>query len=275
MQTKLSRFTDNLVRLAKKSFDGEKPALDKGGDGYSDWVTVSIYGLKQYLGHTYRVLMDVLTEMPGIIKQLELTLPNLPNFSTVSNNIEEIKYRKCDNMLKNSTNYQKEGEVQAVDTSGFDRTNHSKRYRKKTDYTFKALKTSLLIDCKTNKILDVTLSPTRPHDTRMMKTHFKKSKEKINILTADKAYDSKPLREKLKLENIRPVIKHREFDSLDKAHNARIDDDVYNKRSNAESVFSSLKRRYGDKLHSKKLKNQIKEIQIKCIVKNIADTIKN
>jgi len=42
------------------------------------------------------------------------------------------------------------------------------------------------------------------------------------------------------------VIKHREFSSLDRAHNARLDEDLYVQRSQVETVFSVLKRRFGE-----------------------------
>jgi IS5 family transposase len=46
---------------------------------------------------------------------------------------------------------------------------------------------------------------------------------------ADKGYDWIDLRSKLRSNGVRPVIKHREFDSLDAAYNARLDDDVYHR----------------------------------------------
>jgi IS5 family transposase len=54
---------------------------------------------------------------------------------------------------------------------------------------------------------------------------------------ADKGYDWSDLRSKLRSNGVRPVIKHREFDSLDAAYNARLDDDVYHRRSVVKTVF--------------------------------------
>ncbi len=44
---------------------------------------------------------------------------------------------------------------------------------------------------------------------------------------------------------IRPLIKHREFSSLRKAWNARLDSKLYGQRSQSETVNSRLKRKYG------------------------------
>jgi IS5 family transposase len=44
---------------------------------------------------------------------------------------------------------------------------------------------------------------------------------------------------------VRPLIKHREFTSLDKAHNPRLDEEMYGQRAMSESVFSMIKQRSG------------------------------
>ncbi|MFB6282703.1 MAG: IS5 family transposase [Halobacteria archaeon] len=193
----------------------------------------------------------------------------------MSNSIQNIKTTSCRKTLEFSIKYQEKGEIQATVASGFDRVRFSNKYRKRTGYKFKALKISLLVDCKTNQILDLSISTKQPHDTKVAENLLKYNLEKINILTADKGYDSSKLRKELRINNIRPVIKHREFSILDKDHNARIDNEVYHQRSNVESVFSSLKQRYNDRLLSKKWYNQYKEIVVKCAVKNIEDSIKN
>jgi len=46
--------------------------------------------------------------------------------------------------------------------------------------------------------------------------------------------------------NVRPVITHCVFDSLDRAHNARFDDEFYHRGSVVDPVFRVLKQRYGD-----------------------------
>ena len=73
---------------------------------------------------------------------------------------------------------------------------------------------------------------------------------------------------------MRPVIKHREFSSIDAAHNARIDDDTYHRRSVVESVFASLRWRFDDTLRSRTWSGQFRELVLKAAVKNIEDAIK-
>lgn len=60
---------------------------------------------------------------------------------------------------------------------------------------------------------------------------------KLETVVADKGYDWDALRQGFRNANVRPVIKHREFYPLDKAHNARHDEDTYHRRSLIEAIF--------------------------------------
>lgn len=71
----------------------------------------------------------------------------------------------------------------------------------------------------------------------------------------------------------RPAIKHREFDSLDRAYNTRLDDDTYHRRTVIESVFTTLKQRYGDRLKARTRYGQFRELALKAAVKNVEDGI--
>jgi IS5 family transposase len=61
-------------------------------------------------------------------------------------------------------------------------------------------------------------------------------------LVFDKGYGWMELREKLREECVKPLIKHREFRSIDHAHNARIDGPCYHQRVMCEAAFSTIKR---------------------------------
>ena len=56
-------------------------------------------------------------------------------------------------------------------------------------------------------------------------------RQRLLSLAADKGYDDMIFREELRAEGVRPLIKHRVSPRYDYAHNARIDDDLYNQRS--------------------------------------------
>jgi hypothetical protein len=56
------------------------------------------------------------------------------------------------------------GNVQPTGATAVDRVQASQHYDKRTDYTFEALKTTLLVDCEPSAILDIHCSMTQPHD---------------------------------------------------------------------------------------------------------------
>ena len=68
---------------------------------------------------------------------------------------------------------------------------------------------------------------------------------------------------------IRPIIKHREFKPIDKAHNARLDKKLYGQRAKNETVNSSVKRKYGDSVYSREWRNQFKEIYMMAVLHNV------
>jgi IS5 family transposase len=82
-------------------------------------------------------------------------------------------------------------------------------------------------------------------------------------------YDWMDLREKLREQGVRPLIKHRIFQPIDHAHNARVDGPRYRQRSMCETVFSSIKRSHGDAVRARTWYREFRELVVKCVVHNI------
>ena len=97
----------------------------------------------------------------------------------------------------------------------------------------------------------------------------KRNLDKLNILTDDKGYDWWLLRQRLRAEGIKPVIKHREFGWHGIATNLLQDDTIYHQRSNAESIFFALRRKYGEIVRARTWFGQFRELVLKCAVRNI------
>jgi hypothetical protein len=139
--TKTARFAKTVVSFAQKAVAGQPaPAYRPGEDGYADWVILAIQGLKEYLSHDYRKLMDVLREMPRVAKLLELTPEMLPHISTVCARKQAVPMKRWGAMLNSSVDLFDLGDVQAIDATGVDRVQASQHYAKRTDYTFEAVK---------------------------------------------------------------------------------------------------------------------------------------
>ncbi|MDL0122139.1 IS5 family transposase [Halobacterium salinarum] len=270
MQTKLARFTREVVALAQKAVVGNaKPAVQRGTGGYADWVIVSIHGLKTYLDLPYRRLLDVLHEMPRIARILGLERSQLPDFTTVCARMQTLKMPLWRTFLRLSAELHDTGEIQAIDATGMDRIAASQHYAKRTNYTFRAVKTTALIDCETGAILDIHCSMTQPHDSQVAWQLLTRNLDKLSILTADKGYDWELLRHKLRSEGVKPVIKYREFGWHGVANNVLLDDTIYHQRSNIEATFFALRRKYGEIVRARTWYGQFRELVLKCTVRNI------
>ncbi|SNR57785.1 Transposase and inactivated derivatives, IS5 family [Halorubrum vacuolatum] len=161
------------------------------------------------------------------------------------------------------------GEIRAIDATGMDRISASQHYAKRTNYTFRAIKTTVLVDCVTGVILDIICSMKQPHDSQIGWQLLKRNLDKVHVLTADKGCDWWLLRQKFLSEGVRPVIKHREFGWNSVAGNILIDDTTYHQRSNVESTFFALWRKYGETVRSRTWFGRFRELVLKCAVRNI------
>ncbi len=272
--SKLARFTDRCVALSQKAVgsDENKP-VRKGEGGYADWVIVALHGLREYLDLPYRRFLDILREMPDIVEKLGLTVEELPDFTTVCARKQELKMRVWRVLLRLSVNLFDTGEIQAIDSTSLAHRSSSHNYAKRVKGTFESVKTTLLVDCSTRAILDVHCSMNLPHDTQIAWQVLTRNLDRLGTVVADKGFDWDKLRHKLRKEGIRPVIKHREFYSLDAAHNARIDDETYHQRSIAESIFFALRKRFGATVKARTWFGQFREIVLKAAVRNIEQSL--
>jgi len=167
------------------------------------------------------------------------------------------------------------GDVQAIDATGVDRVLASQHYAKRTDYTFEAVKTTLLVDCETSAILDIHCSMKQPHDTQVGWQVLTRNLEKLTAVAADKGYDWEQIRTRLRAEAVKPLIPQRDPGFRDWARNLLIRDRAYNQRSNAESVFFGLRRRYGNTLWARAWFGQFRELVMKSAVRNIGRVIED
>jgi len=185
--TKTVRFAKIVVSFAQKTVAGQ-PALAyrPGEKGYADWVILAIQGLKEDLSHDYRKLGDVLRERPRVANSLVLTAKTLPHFSTVCARKQEIPLKRWRAMLNLSVDLSELGDVQAIDATGVYRIQASEHYVKRTDYTFEAMKTTLLVGCVTCAILDIHCSMKQPHNTQVGWQVLVRNLDALSTLAADK-----------------------------------------------------------------------------------------
>jgi len=109
----------------------------------------------------------------------------------------------------------------AIDATFFDRKNASKHYCRRTNYRVRTLKATALLDTEGQAILDVHCTTEKRYDTQLGWQVARRNAGDLASLAADKGYDWIDLREKLREEGVRPLIKHRKFQSIDHARCAR------------------------------------------------------
>jgi IS5 family transposase len=216
---------------------------------------------------TYRTLLDELIEMPRIRKAINLT--ELPTPSTLCKAFDRLDMAVWRVLLNLSVTLLPTNGVVGIDASGFDRSHASKHYTKRTKLTIQQLKVTLLVDTRSNAIIDLHVTTTRKHDSQIAPSLIKRKTGEIAVLLGDKGYDDQKVRAIAHEEDVRPIIKHREFSSLHKAWNARLDADLYGQRSQNETVNSRLKRKYGAFVRSRHWWKQFRELTIACLIHNV------
>ena len=216
---------------------------------------------------TYRTLLDELIEMPRIRRAINLE--ELPSPSTLCKAFNRLDMAVWRVLLNLSVTLLPTNGIVGIDASGFDCSHASKHYTKRAKLTIQQLKVTLLVDTSVNAILDIYATTTRKHDTQIAPSLIKRNTNNVAVLLGDKGYDDQKIRALAREKNIRPLIKHREFSSLHKAWNTRLDADLYGQRSQNETVNSSLKRKYGAFVRSRRWWKQFRELTIACLIHNI------
>ena len=231
--------------------DPDAPAVADGDGGHAEWVKIGLILFQEEVNKPLRQFEDYLNEMPGILDVFDLE--KSPDHTSVSNWNKEFSMRQLRRLLRETAEQAGLSGQASIDASGFQRDQTSSHYRKRADYSFRAMKTT-----------------RKSYDGHIGLQVFRRNAEDLRELLADKMYSWQPLRGTCRARATRPVIKHKELSSLKKAHNARINDDVYNQRSMSETVFAMLKTDNGGSLRSRSWHGQFRELTRKCILHNLS-----
>jgi IS5 family transposase len=262
----------DLLRFVERTFELAQQVIARYSSKYSKRrytrpQHVVLLCLKVKKTTTYRDLVDELIEMPRI--RDALNLDSIPAPSTLCKAFDRLEMAVWRVLLRVSLVGLPLDGVTGIDASGFERAHASAHYTKRTNLTIQQLKTTLLVDTATNAVLDIHVTTTRKHDTQIAPQVVKRNAESIMVLTGDKGYDDQKLRRLARDHDVRPLIKHREFSSLHKAWNARLDTDLYDQRNMNETVNAAIKQKFGAFVRSRVWWKQFRELVIKCVVHNI------
>jgi IS5 family transposase len=262
--------SEKCIGIAKGAGDDEdEPAAPDSGGGLGKVVQLATNMLQIGAEEIYRSLETLIEQMPGIRDAFDVDSDDVPDYSTVCKWYQDLMMEVWRLLLRHSAGIAGTSGRAAIDSTFFERHQISSHYVSRTDYTFDKLKVTLLVDIESHAVIDIHWTTRKTHDTQIGMQVAWRNAGDLHLLIGVKGYDWGDLRDYLRANDVRPLIKHREFTSLDTAHNARMDADLYCQRAISETVNSSIKQRYGSDMTATTWYGVFRELVIKCIVHNL------
>ena len=291
---KWSVYNQSLVRRGEillgfdiiNNWDTELKEMNQGKIGepfhYPDTFLLLLGYAKAYFHLPYR-------QTEGITQaHAKGKVPSISNYTTISRRINRLDI-KINEDSKNKE-FKDEYIIIAIDSTGIKITNRGQWMQdkwkiKKKEY----LKIHVAVNVKTKKILSMQVTDEHVHDSKALPRLVDEAIKSDNMISigklfADGAYEGNDIFGYLSDNGIQPCIKVRK--------NARIrwkkgnilrnlavlaqkndlqkwrDSVSYGQRWIVETVFSSIKRRFGEYVYSVKLKNMIQEMMLKASLYN-------
>jgi IS5 family transposase len=255
---------------------------NKNGKKYQfpDSLILVIGYIRVYFRLPYR-------QTEGIIKATGKSLPDHPSYSQICRRVNklDIPSKRADDDDDDD-----ESIVIAIDSTGIKVTNRGQWMQDKWNVGKKGyLKIHVAMNTKTKEILALEVTDEKLHDGKVMEHLVEQVLEnnhdaKIKSLLGDGAYDSNENFKYLQKKRIRPGIKVRKnsISSLknNKLRNREVRSQIkdlfkwkkkrkYGNRWMAETVFSSIKRIFGEYVSAIKYQNMIKEMILKVSLYNL------
>ncbi|ALI35760.1 Transposase DDE domain protein [Candidatus Nitrosocosmicus oleophilus] len=225
----------------------------------------------------------------GIIKATGKRLPaNPPSYGHICKRINKLNID-----IKRDKMDDDDDLIISIDSTGIKITNRGQWMDEKwnTQNRKGYLKIHVAVDIKTRKIIALEVTDEKVHDGKMLKklvNHVLDSREpntvKIKSVLADGAYDSNPNFVYLEDKKINPGIKVRRNSIVSPKNNRLRNNEVklqakdllkwktkrkYGQRWISETVFSAIKRMFGEYTSANRFQNMVKGIMIKVSLYNI------
>jgi hypothetical protein len=227
--------------------------------------------VRVYFGLPYR-------QTEGLIRAYHGTIPAVPDYTAIHKRI-----CKLDIQIKADV----KGNIElVVDSSEIKVTNRGEWMRHKWNGKRKGfLKIHIGVDVSTKQVLAVRVTDEHSHDSKHLKCIVRESAKHGNLtkVLGDGAFDSREIFSYLDDQNIIPAIKARKNAipnakgcyarkktvMSQKADYRKWAASVsYGSRWIVESVFSSIKRMFGEEVRAKKKRNMIQEMMLKVSLYN-------
>ncbi len=270
------------------NWDAELKGMNKGKVGepfhYPDTFLLLLGYAKVYFHLPYR-------QTEGIAQgHAKGKVPSIPDYTTINRRINrlDIKIKDTDSKDKDSRD---EYIVIAIDSTGIKVTNRGQWMKEKWNVRKKGyLKIHIAVNVKTKKILSIKVTDEHVHDSKALPELVENILESDNVTVAigklfgDGAYEGNDIFRYLEDNGILPCIKVRKnarvrWEKGNILRNLSVisqkkdlqkwkDSVSYGQRWIVETVFSSIKRMFGEYVYSVRLKNMIQEMMLKASLYN-------
>lgn len=244
---------------------------------YNNQQKIILLLIKQRFNLSYSQLVELIKISELILDKLKLK--KIPDKSTLKKFAKRISSKNLSNFIGNSLKLLRKRNLEiGIDATGFQLQDGSFHYRKRIGLPSerrKFLKISSSIETRTQLVVSCEIHKNYRGDLRDFKQLLNRTKKygRIEIVTADKGYDSEWAREFV-IENIKaecqiPIKgklgKHAGFYRKRFVKNER----KYHQRSKTETVFSVIKRMFGEVVRAKKWLMQKKELLLRFLCYNL------
>ena len=275
MQKILFRFVKQAVSIARKLTDTAVMQISHpAGNGVAGWKHAVLHFLRLHMAATLAEVLDWAEEMERVRAALVTERGEFPGPSALCKSFDRAPMHIWRELLRLSSELLDQNGHAAIDATCFDRRQASSHYLKRCDRTVQTVQTTFLVDTAQSAVIDVHCSTKWPNGTNVGPQVALRNAGDLRSLAADKGYDDMSFREDLRAEGVRPLIKHRVFAPYDHAHNAQIEDALYNQRSVCETVNSVIKRSYGSAVRARVWYRQFREITLAAAVYNVEQAVK-
>jgi Transposase DDE domain len=232
----------------------------------------------QLLGYIRAYFHLPYRQTEGVVRaHAEKKVPSIPHFSTINRMINKLDI-KINEHVGNDI-------VIAIDSTGIKVSNRGEWIRHKWDIRKGYLKIHVAVDIKKKKIVSLEVTSEEVHDGKVLRSLIDHALENntIKSLLGDGSYDSNSNFRYLSKNQIKPGIKTRRNSKVRptncKSRNMAVirqqrnpekwkHSVSYGYRWIAETVFSSMKRMFGEHVSAKKFPNMIREMFLKASLYN-------